>query len=270
MAVVVATTTLATADPSDAPDRTRAKTHYKQGKAFLDSGLYDDAIREFQAAYQIAPVPELLFNIAQAARLKGDADRALAMYQKYIDEAPDGPGADEAHTHIATLTKAIREHRTEPPPTPTTKPTLKPFIDDDDDDIKPVTPPPPTTATTIQAPPPPPPVPDVDDPELRTRHRALGRYLIYGGVGLELVAGAFMYFGLDLNNQIRNKVFTTADDLRSAETLGTVYNWTAILAGGLGAAGIATGITLIVRNQDVHVAAAASSSFTGLVLSGRM
>jgi len=108
IAVVLATTTIALADPSDASDTARAKTHYKQGKAFLDSGLYDDAIREFQAAYQIAPVPELLFNIAQAARLKGDAERALTMYQKYIDESPDGPGADEAHTHIATLTKAIR------------------------------------------------------------------------------------------------------------------------------------------------------------------
>jgi tetratricopeptide (TPR) repeat protein len=264
---MLATTTIAVADPVDAPDRQRAKTHYKQGKAFLDSGLYDDAIREFQAAYQIAPVPELLFNIAQAARLKGDAEKALAMYQKYIEEAPDGPGADESHTHIATLTKAIREHRTEPPPTPATKPTLKPFTDDDDD--KPVVTPPPATPPTIPVPPPQP-APVVDDPEVLAHHRALGRYLIYGGAGLELVAGAFMYFGLDLNNQIRSKVFTTADDLRSAQTLGTVYNWTAVLAGTLGVAGIATGVTLIIRNQDVQVSAASSSSFTGLVLSGRM
>jgi tetratricopeptide (TPR) repeat protein len=246
---------VASAQPeSDMPDTERAKLHYKQGKAFLDHKLYDDAIREFNAAYQIAPVPELLFNIAQADRLKGDSQKAIAMYQKYVDQAPYGPGADEARAHIAALTKALRE----PPPPP------KPTWHDDDDDTK-IAPPPVAPAPAPQPEPEP-----VDD--VASHRRALGRYAIYGGAGLEVVGGVFLYLGSNLNDRLRGQVAMTAENLRYAQSLGTVYNWTAGLSMVLGAAGIATGITLIVRNHDsdVHVGATASNGFTGLVVSGHL
>jgi len=128
----------------------------------------------------------------------------------------------------------------------------------------------------ITAPPPAPPAQLVardDDRERRAQHRRLGRIAIYGGIGLEIVTGTFMYLGANLNNQIRSNTFETADAQRNAQSLGTVFNWTAIVAGTLGVASIATGVTLIVKNgdvQDVRVSATTSSGFSGLVLSGRM
>lgn len=88
----------------------QAKSHFKQGKAFLDQKLYDDAIRELQQAYELSPLPELLFNIAQAYRLKGDNDKALATYQQFLQLEPDGALPDEARTHVAYLT-ADKEKR---------------------------------------------------------------------------------------------------------------------------------------------------------------
>jgi len=55
------------------------------------------------------PLPELLFNIAQAYRLKGDAKRALEMYKRFIEVIPDGQIADQARTNIAALTKQISD-----------------------------------------------------------------------------------------------------------------------------------------------------------------
>lgn len=264
----------------DKPDTETARTRYKQGKAFLDAKLYDDAIHEFEAAYQIAPVPELLFNIAQADRLKGDAAKAIEMYRRYIEQAPNGSGADEARLHIANLTKLLRNP---PPPKPT-------WHDDEDDKIKRTQTVTPSKTVdkapdkTIEQPPAPAPVAPVAPPTVQpmpepehpdtpaSHHRAVGRYFVYGGLALGAVMGTFLYLGGNENDRIHNGRPGTTDDLRNAESIGTVYNWTAGFAGVLGVASLATGITMILRNpdDDVHVGAVASPAFTGLVLSGQM
>jgi len=93
----------------------QAKSHFKQGEAFVKQSLWDDAIREFEAAYELMPLPDLMFNIAQAYRQKGDPaarDHALDIYVKFVDVQPEGQAADEARTHIAYLMKD-REVRAE-------------------------------------------------------------------------------------------------------------------------------------------------------------
>ena len=51
------------------------------------------SIKEYQAAYDLAPLPELLFNLGQVYRLKGDKQKALDHYGKYLVVAPNGPVA---------------------------------------------------------------------------------------------------------------------------------------------------------------------------------
>lgn len=88
-----------------APDP-KAEAHYKQGKAFLDSKQWDEAIVQFQAAYAIDKVPSHLYNIAKAYEAKGDVDRTIEYYQKYIDAEPKSPHAAEVRTSIANATQA--------------------------------------------------------------------------------------------------------------------------------------------------------------------
>jgi tetratricopeptide (TPR) repeat protein len=65
-----------------------ARRHYDLGQRHFNLGEFDGAIDEFKQAYEISPVPGLLFNIAQAYRAKKDNERALYFYQTYLREEP--------------------------------------------------------------------------------------------------------------------------------------------------------------------------------------
>ncbi|MBA3463961.1 MAG: hypothetical protein H0T46_28650 [Deltaproteobacteria bacterium] len=107
MLVLAALCATASAQPGDKVQS--ARSHFRQGKAFLEAKLYDDAIREFEASYRLVPEPELIFNIAAANRLKGNPAEALAGYQRYLAAAPKGRGADTARKYVAELTKLLRD-----------------------------------------------------------------------------------------------------------------------------------------------------------------
>lgn len=102
LVMIVSLAMLVTA--SAAPDP-KAAAHYKQGKAFLDAKRYDQAVAEFQAAYAIDKVALHLFNIADAYDLKGDYDKAIEFFQKYVDADYKGPRVAEARTRIVTATE---------------------------------------------------------------------------------------------------------------------------------------------------------------------
>jgi tetratricopeptide (TPR) repeat protein len=103
IAVVLVVGGLAHAQKPTAAQRKAAKAHFDQGRAYYDAGAWDDAVREYEAAYRLAPLPELQFNIGQALRMKGDKPKAIAAYQRYLEATPEGPLAEEARNHVAAL-----------------------------------------------------------------------------------------------------------------------------------------------------------------------
>jgi len=110
-AILVAALLLCAAVPAaraDEPEwRARAREHFASGKKHLEAGEYDDAVRDYQAAYELVPVPEMLFNLGQAYRLKGDKAKAVEHYQKYIAAEPRGRAVAEARTHIEVLGREV-------------------------------------------------------------------------------------------------------------------------------------------------------------------
>lgn len=76
----------------DAPGDTKlqARAHFSAGTTFYEAGSYDKAIAEYDEAYRLLPLPDFLFNIGQAYRLKGDDRRAISYYQRYLDAKPSG------------------------------------------------------------------------------------------------------------------------------------------------------------------------------------
>jgi tetratricopeptide (TPR) repeat protein len=66
-----------------------ARQHYLKGAALFDLERYDDAITEYEAAYQAKNDPSLLFNIAQAHRKAHHLEPAIHFYQAYLARDPD-------------------------------------------------------------------------------------------------------------------------------------------------------------------------------------
>lgn len=105
--VIAALVSLALPARADKPSPAaleQAKQHYKQADADEKVGAYDDAIREFSAAYEAAPLPAFLFNLAHCYRLKGDNQNALVYYEKFLALAPNTPPfSDQARQQVAHL-----------------------------------------------------------------------------------------------------------------------------------------------------------------------
>jgi tetratricopeptide (TPR) repeat protein len=109
-AAVAATGTPALASPPEpapsaapAESRNHAKRLFEIGQARYDLGEYDEAIAAFREAYEISSAPALLYNIAQAHRLKGDCPRALQVYRHFVRLDPSSPHRASAEGHVADL-----------------------------------------------------------------------------------------------------------------------------------------------------------------------
>lgn len=101
-----------------------AKREVNAGLAAQNAGHYDTAIAHYKNAYEAVPHPELLFNLGQAYRLKGDPDTALGYYRRYLAVEPNGRVARDANRWVRELEKQIAQRASEPsaPVAPRTAP----------------------------------------------------------------------------------------------------------------------------------------------------
>ena len=93
--------------PHDPAQVALAREHYMKGVDAYDNGRYDEAIAEFQQAYEIKDDAVLLYNIAQSKRLEGHYDEALMYYKVYLRRAPKAPNRDEVEQRIADMADLI-------------------------------------------------------------------------------------------------------------------------------------------------------------------
>jgi hypothetical protein len=161
--LIVSLASIASAD-----DRSDARDHFMKGSKFFDLGKFDEAIKEYEAAYTLRDEPVLLYNIAQAHRLAGHASQAMHFYKSYLHRSPKAPNREEVENKIAELEKLVQQQQitqTLPPDQPispgdkpaataskpkptTTTPSKPPEVAAA---TKPTTPPP----TAVEPPPPP-------------------------------------------------------------------------------------------------------------------
>ena len=67
------------------------------------AGNYNAAVRKFTAAMSTKTSPELIYQAAQAHRLKGDRAKALELYEQYLAVAPDGSAAPVCRWYVERL-----------------------------------------------------------------------------------------------------------------------------------------------------------------------
>ncbi len=98
----------------------RARRLYEEANRQYDLREYDEAIEACRAGYKLMPLPEFLFNIAQAYRLKGDCVEALSFYRNYLRVSPAARNRAKVEAFIAEMQRCV------PAPSPVLAPATTP------------------------------------------------------------------------------------------------------------------------------------------------
>lgn len=109
----------AAAQPADPDGDPLARNHFASGRAYYDRGRYEEAIVEFQRAYELSPHPELLYNLYLAHQNLGHRAEAIDALSRYLAERPD------ERPELRERLRAMRE-RLEQEPEPTREPAPSP------------------------------------------------------------------------------------------------------------------------------------------------
>jgi tetratricopeptide (TPR) repeat protein len=180
------------------------KLHYQRATRAYDLQKYQEAIEEYQKAYEISGDPPMLYNIGQAHRLADQPVEAVRYYRRFLQRMPNARNREDVERKIADQEKVIEERRkaaaavTPPPPPPPAK--SPPIVE--------VKPPPPVP------PPPPEPPPPVVSPEPPSQARAV--------VGWSLIAAGVIADGVAIYQGYRAK--QKGDELTRASMAGEVFD----------------------------------------------
>ena len=90
-----------------------ARERFRQGEAYFKAELYDKAVAEYRAAYELAPRPGLLFNIGLCYEKLGNPARAVDYYGRFLSAEPAGPKAPEARARREALLERIVAQQSE-------------------------------------------------------------------------------------------------------------------------------------------------------------
>jgi hypothetical protein len=100
-----------TASAAAGPPPPEAKLHFDSGKDYYAHGKWEDASREFQRAYELAPLPDLLLNIARAETHLLHEEVAIGYLEKYVEARPDAEDAPSVRGEIAARRKALDDSK---------------------------------------------------------------------------------------------------------------------------------------------------------------
>ena len=121
-----------------------ARTHYNKGKEAFELGRFPEALREYELAYKLAPLPGFLFNIGQCHRNLDNYDKAIFSFRLYLKKLPEARNTAAVKTLIDELERKAEEDRQrqqQAATIPTYGPVVPPPITDPN---PPPRPPPPT------------------------------------------------------------------------------------------------------------------------------
>jgi tetratricopeptide (TPR) repeat protein len=106
--LIIMVSVLAADAIADSSTRERAKQVFADAEAAFKLGRFEDALRFYEAAYEIDPHPDLLFNVAQCHRNLRHYDRAIFFLESYLRDAKEIDERDRIRALIEELEQARR------------------------------------------------------------------------------------------------------------------------------------------------------------------
>jgi tetratricopeptide (TPR) repeat protein len=97
------------AQPRAKSPQDQAREQYDRGVVAYNLERFDEAIAAFSRAYELDPAPILLYNIAQARWKKGEGERAIFYYRRYLEAAPAAPNRASVEARIQELERGQRQ-----------------------------------------------------------------------------------------------------------------------------------------------------------------
>ncbi len=85
------------------PATKSAKRHFDRGQKLFNLGKFDEALDEYQQAYEAKEIPAILFNIGQCYRNLGDYEAAIFSFKKYLKLEPDADNREQVEEYIEEL-----------------------------------------------------------------------------------------------------------------------------------------------------------------------
>ena len=132
LVVVLAWTVVAGTKENDvATDDDRkatARSAWRDGNASYNLGQYEEAARQFEAAYKLVQDPVFLFNVAQSYRLAGKLDHALDRYRAFLRTSPEAsPNRVIAAKFVDDLKRKLGDTTPAAPKAPVPKTAFAPL-----------------------------------------------------------------------------------------------------------------------------------------------
>src|SRR5437868_6288158 len=81
------------------------KLHYQRATRAYDLQKYQEAIDEYQKAYEISGDPPMLYNIAQAYRLAEQPAEAVRYYRRFLQRMPNARNREDVERKIGEQEK---------------------------------------------------------------------------------------------------------------------------------------------------------------------
>jgi len=80
-----------------------AKRHYERGQKLFALQKFDEALDQFQQAFDAKPIPDFLFNIGQCQRNLGDYEAAVFSFKRYLKLDPEAANREQVEELITQL-----------------------------------------------------------------------------------------------------------------------------------------------------------------------
>jgi tetratricopeptide (TPR) repeat protein len=88
---------------ADDPATRAARRHFERGEKLFALGKFDEALEQYQSAFDAKPLPGFLYNIGQCYRNLGDYDQAIFSFKKYLKLDPEAPNREAVEQLITEL-----------------------------------------------------------------------------------------------------------------------------------------------------------------------
>lgn len=118
---------------ADDPATRAAKRHFDRGQKLFTLGKFDEALDEYQKAFDASPIPDFLYNIGQCHRNLGNYEQAIFSFKRFLQLDPEAQNRDKVEIIIDELEDKLERQNARgsgdrpppPPPKHTSTPVYK-------------------------------------------------------------------------------------------------------------------------------------------------